>query len=131
MRAQEAEDAAGPEVSGVPDGQDQPVEEDQEEDDLQIGAEGQGELFEGLQDEQGMPVEGDEEEEEEEDEDEYGTCHSAYHSVGYKTHADFQMKRPESSSQSGTESLTWISWYCSLPGHECRLFNCRRTWRDS
>lgn len=24
----------------------------------------------------------------------------------------------ESPSESGTESLTWISWFCSLPGHE-------------
>ncbi len=24
----------------------------------------------------------------------------------------------ESASESGTESLTWISWFCSLPGHE-------------
>lgn len=24
----------------------------------------------------------------------------------------------ESASDSGTDSLTWISWFCSLPGHE-------------
>lgn len=24
----------------------------------------------------------------------------------------------ESVSESGTESLTWIGWFCSLPGHE-------------
>ena len=27
-------------------------------------------------------------------------------------------KESESPSESGTESLTWISWFCSLPGHE-------------
>lgn len=31
----------------------------------------------------------------------------------------------ESSSQSGTDSLTWISWYCSLPGHECECWGTR------
>jgi hypothetical protein len=24
----------------------------------------------------------------------------------------------DSASDSGTDSLTWISWFCSLPGHE-------------
>lgn len=24
----------------------------------------------------------------------------------------------ESASDTGTDSLTWISWFCSLPGHE-------------
>lgn len=28
------------------------------------------------------------------------------------------MTESESPSESGTESLTWISWFCSLPGHE-------------
>lgn len=27
----------------------------------------------------------------------------------------------EETTASGTESLTWISWFCSLPGHECAL----------
>lgn len=26
-----------------------------------------------------------------------------------------------SSTSSHTDSLTWISWFCSLPGHECEL----------
>lgn len=25
----------------------------------------------------------------------------------------------EETTASGTESLTWIAWFCSLPGHEC------------
>jgi casein kinase II subunit beta len=28
------------------------------------------------------------------------------------------MPESESPSDSGTDSLTWISWFCSLPGHE-------------
>lgn len=46
-----------------------------------------------------------EEDEEEEDEDvKFGEFEDEYES--------------ESPSESGTESLTWISWFCSLPGHE-------------
>lgn len=28
------------------------------------------------------------------------------------------MIESESASDTGTDSLTWISWFCSLPGHE-------------
>ena len=30
----------------------------------------------------------------------------------------FSFAESESPSDSGTDSLTWISWFCSLPGHE-------------
>lgn len=30
----------------------------------------------------------------------------------------FSVVESESPSDSGTDSLTWISWFCSLPGHE-------------
>ena len=31
----------------------------------------------------------------------------------------------EETTASGTESLTWISWFCSLPGHECAIVAAR------
>ncbi|PWZ03090.1 hypothetical protein BCV70DRAFT_197322 [Testicularia cyperi] len=63
------------------------------------------------------PLEGDEpipdiaaqeadEDEEEEDED-----------INVGAYED-ELYESESPSESGTESLTWISWFCSLPGHE-------------
>lgn len=84
-------------------------------------------------------VEAEEEEEEEEqeefDEDElqaqedmlnddvYGECHGERHE---RCCAVYQADRfscrcfvgSDSISDSGTDSLTWISWFCSLPGHE-------------
>lgn len=30
----------------------------------------------------------------------------------------FSFPESESASDTGTDSLTWISWFCSLPGHE-------------
>ncbi|KAJ1039108.1 hypothetical protein NDA11_003786 [Ustilago hordei] len=37
--------------------------------------------------------------------------------VNVGTYED-EIYESESPSESGTESLTWISWFCSLPGHE-------------
>ncbi|CBQ70496.1 related to CKB1-casein kinase II, beta subunit [Sporisorium reilianum SRZ2] len=53
-------------------------------------------------------AEGEQIEEDEEDEDEAVNL-GAYEDEIYES---------ESPSESGTESLTWISWFCSLPGHE-------------
>ncbi|SPO22599.1 related to CKB1 - casein kinase II, beta subunit [Ustilago trichophora] len=53
-------------------------------------------------------VEGEQIEEDEEEEEEDVNI-GAYEDEIYES---------ESPSESGTESLTWISWFCSLPGHE-------------
>ncbi|EST06307.2 Casein kinase II, regulatory subunit [Kalmanozyma brasiliensis GHG001] len=61
------------------------------------------------------PLEGDipyvdgEQIEEDEEEEEEDVPIGAYEDEIYES---------ESPSESGTESLTWISWFCSLPGHE-------------
>lgn len=49
------------------------------------------------------------EDEEEEEEDSASLPLAPYEDELYES---------ESPSESGTESLTWISWFCSLPGHE-------------
>lgn len=54
-------------------------------------------------------AEGDQIEEDEEEEEEEDVNIGAYEDEIYES---------ESPSESGTESLTWISWFCSLPGHE-------------
>ncbi|TKY85062.1 hypothetical protein EX895_006142 [Sporisorium graminicola] len=61
------------------------------------------------------PLEGDlpyakgEQIEEDEEEEDEAVNLGAYEDEIYES---------ESPSESGTESLTWISWFCSLPGHE-------------
>lgn len=42
-------------------------------------------------------------------------------SLACPPHVALSSRRPasETTTQSGTDSLTWISWFCSLPGHEC------------
>ncbi|KDN51317.1 hypothetical protein K437DRAFT_55450 [Tilletiaria anomala UBC 951] len=58
-----------------------------------------------------MQAEYDEDqEEEEEDENE--------EAVGDAMMGQDDLEESESASESGTDSLTWISWFCSLPGHE-------------
>ncbi|CAO1622343.1 unnamed protein product [Sympodiomycopsis kandeliae] len=68
---------------------------------------GQDPLLEG----QGDPVEEEEDEEQEleEDEEELQDPEDMFNDDNYDS---------DEISDSGTDSLTWISWFCSLPGHE-------------
>ncbi|GAC97173.1 casein kinase subunit II beta [Pseudozyma hubeiensis SY62] len=56
-----------------------------------------------------LPYVSGEQIEEDEEEEEEDIPVGAYEDEIYES---------ESPSESGTESLTWISWFCSLPGHE-------------
>lgn len=59
----------------------------------------------------------DEDEELEEDEEEAAKRAEMMQDDG-SNQLEHDVYESESLSESGTDSLTWISWFCSLPGHE-------------
>ncbi|UZJ57285.1 hypothetical protein CBS101457_006605 [Exobasidium rhododendri] len=63
-------------------------------------------------------AEEDEEEEEEEEEEEGAGAEEIVGDGGAANQYEEDAYESESPSDSGTDSLTWISWFCSLPGHE-------------
>ncbi|PWN92068.1 hypothetical protein FA10DRAFT_265873 [Acaromyces ingoldii] len=93
-----------------------------------VAASGSGAGQDGPAQERDPGLEEDEEEEEEEEEEEGGdaAAQGAERQAAGEGDAaqDDEMAVPfeddmyESESDSGTDSLTWISWFCSLPGHE-------------
>ncbi|PWN19835.1 hypothetical protein BCV69DRAFT_283941 [Microstroma glucosiphilum] len=95
---QQAREAGHDPDLGIQSGEEQQID-DQEEDDM-------AHLQNLRRAVEGEEQDEDEEEEEEEFDDGEGEMHGE------------DIYESDSISDSGTESLTWISWFCSLPGHE-------------